>query len=718
MKFKNITILIALFVSISMLFFNETKANDFQYGGEKHLQALEVPIFDVTKVAQGQSNVKFKFKFKFKWIGSYDYWWLVDDLRILFEIPAPEIVVVPESITIEVKQGFTNAATFNISNPGDANLEFSLYAIANQPERSFTYDGVTAYYEGFDVEQPFEKMIFLDEKNKAAQADQIKAIGDPVELLYDIGSASAILTNSAADWISFDITEEVVKPLHDIDIEITFNAAGLDLGNYYADVIIVNNTGENVILPVTMTVIPAAFNVEFVIIDNLSDPVVDAVVQLDETTNDPGVYLFENISIGTHPYTVTKAGFYTTSGTAFVRDNNIIITLKLIPEGASIFNVSVSIEDEFAAVVENALFRIDNIGTFLSDENGEICFIALEDTYSYSVSKYGFEIIEDEVFIDEDKTFDITMIYLRYNLSLIAVPEFGGTLSGDGIYYHGETATVNAVPAEFYNFLSWKKNGVIVAETSEYVFDVMQNTELTAHFELFRHNITATANPIVGGVINGTGEYINGDPVILTAYPASGYHFVKWTEDEIEIADAGAIYSFNAYEDRDLVAHFELTTYTLTFSAKDQDGTTILDATVTFDGDEYKPGVYVFTELLPGTYPYVVAKVGYFDASGNVTISNSNKTQNVVLNIDNTNIENLFYEEFSVYPNPVSDLLNIKSEELINEIIIFDIAGRKMMQILPSEINVEINMNNLRSGVYFIKIIGVNTTTIVKVQKQ
>ncbi len=42
-----------------------------------------VSLFDITSIAQGQSNVKIKFN----WIGEYDYWWLVDDVTI-FEASA------------------------------------------------------------------------------------------------------------------------------------------------------------------------------------------------------------------------------------------------------------------------------------------------------------------------------------------------------------------------------------------------------------------------------------------------------------------------------------------------------------------------------------------------------------------------------------------------------------------------------------------------------
>lgn len=55
----------------------------------------------------------------------------------------------------------------------------------------------------------------------------------------------------------------------------------------------------------------------------------------------------------------------------------------------------------------------------------------------------------------------------------------------------------------------------------------------------------------------------------------------------------------------------------------------------------------------------------------------------------------------SVYPNPVSDVLNIKSKEKVDNIEIFDISGRK---IPADQNNNKVNVGNLNPGSYIINI--------------
>ncbi|AZB11194.1 T9SS C-terminal target domain-containing protein [Chryseobacterium sp. G0162] len=55
----------------------------------------------------------------------------------------------------------------------------------------------------------------------------------------------------------------------------------------------------------------------------------------------------------------------------------------------------------------------------------------------------------------------------------------------------------------------------------------------------------------------------------------------------------------------------------------------------------------------------------------------------------------------SVYPNPVSDVLNIKSKEKVNGIEIYDISGRKVSADLDGN---KVNTKNLNPGSYIINI--------------
>ncbi len=91
-----------------------------------------------------------------------------------------------------------------------------------------------------------------------------------------------------------------------------------------------------------------------------------------------------------------------------------------------------------------------------------------------------------------------------------------------------------------------------------------------------------------------------------------------------------------------------------------------------------------------------------------VAIYENNKTSVSVAKVFNgiwENVEeNLATNNISVYPNPVNDKLYIVTEEEVKEVVVYDIYGRHQqlsaVSCQPSVIDVE----NLKSGIYFVKI--------------
>ena len=69
-------------------------------------------------------------------------------------------------------------------------------------------------------------------------------------------------------------------------------------------------------------------------------------------------------------------------------------------------------------------------------------------------------------------------------------------------------------------------------------------------------NITATASPVEGGIIEGADLYYQGETCVLTATANEGYTFVNWTEGG-EVVSTDAVYSFEVTGERGLVANFE-----------------------------------------------------------------------------------------------------------------------------------------------------------------
>ena len=77
------------------------------------------------------------------------------------------------------------------------------------------------------------------------------------------------------------------------------------------------------------------------------------------------------------------------------------------------------------------------------------------------------------------------------------------------------------------------------------------------------YSIAATSNPSDGGNITGSGNYLHGTHINLTATANEGYEFIDWTANGVQVSKS-ASYSFTANANRALVANFKLKTYILT----------------------------------------------------------------------------------------------------------------------------------------------------------
>ena len=100
----------------------------------------------------------------------------------------------------------------------------------------------------------------------------------------------------------------------------------------------------------------------------------------------------------------------------------------------------------------------------------------------------------------------------------------------------------------------------------------------------------------------------------------------------------------------------------------------------------------------------------YFDYNFPVI---TNEAQTVVGLLANRQFD---MENFKVYPNPVKDILNIKNDKPIQKAEIFDAGGR----LIQSEtlIGNQINLSQLASGVYFVKMQSDGKTGVVKITKE
>ena len=133
--------------------------------------------------------------------------------------------------------------------------------------------------------------------------------------------------------------------------------------------------------------------------------------------------------------------------------------------------------------------------------------------------------------------------------------------------------------------------------------------------------------------------------------------------------------------------------------------------------------------VLPNEGDYTIVNTGEWEqvvrthsipAAVNVTARIRLKTIESSVNIDDVSLvltSSLGVDDFSdtnkieLFPNPVKDILSIKSLSIIKKVEVFNVLGQKVM---GRENTNDLNVTKLKSGAYFLKIVNENSTVSTK----
>ncbi len=80
------------------------------------------------------------------------------------------------------------------------------------------------------------------------------------------------------------------------------------------------------------------------------------------------------------------------------------------------------------------------------------------------------------------------------------------------------------------------------------------------------------------------------------------------------------------------------------------------------------------------------------------------------------NIADIETKSISIYPSPVNDRLYIESEMIIEEVVVYDVYGRQQTTVNGQQSTV-IDVTNLNSGVYFVKVVTKEGETVKRILK-
>lgn len=278
-----------------------------------------------------------------------------------------------------------------------------------------------------------------------------------------------------------------------------------------------------------------------------------------------------------------------------------------------------------------------------------------------------------------------------------AVPEEGGTVTGGGAYWIGETCTLQAVANEGYTFVDWTENGQQVSAEPTLSIFVMESQDLQANFSVNSYEVSVEAQPEEGGTVAGTGIYDYGTTVTVSATPNEHFEFVNWTEDGVMVSNS-AEYTFTVNRSRHLVANFAHESFTVS--------ATVLPANA---GVIEGLGNYVYGQTATLT-AHSNANYEFLEWTENgAFVSNQTSlsfvvTQNRAFNAYFTYYDGMEEKEsaVSVFPNPTSGIITVTGVDENSAIRLYDMKGCLILEKTSDVFDAVLDLGFVQNGYYYL----------------
>lgn len=72
--------------------------------------------------------------------------------------------------------------------------------------------------------------------------------------------------------------------------------------------------------------------------------------------------------------------------------------------------------------------------------------------------------------------------------------------------------------------------------------------------------------------------------------------------------------------------------------------------------------------------------------------------------IEEMSVENSVFNQFSFYPNPVENQLNLRAGTPIENLKVYNILGQEVLQESPNTLETQLQTQSLPTGIYWIKV--------------
>ncbi|TYB77198.1 T9SS type A sorting domain-containing protein [Bizionia myxarmorum] len=248
--------------------------------------------------------------------------------------------------------------------------------------------------------------------------------------------------------------------------------------------------------------------------------------------------------------------------------------------------------------------------------------------------------------------------------------------------------------------------------------------------------------PVIAGTVSA-GPYAVGTTVTLDVVHTDGdcdFSLGNFSDDcpssVVETVDCSGTalnqtYCYDEYEDaiflytssdltRTLSITFNQGTLEENFSGGTYDDLVIYDGgdntgAVLFDSDVSGGDLTGLTFVSTGNMIFMelTSDVSNSCASGDETSLDFDVACGATMTTDEFDSPNAF----TYYPNPVSNVLNVKAQNNISNVSVYNMLGQEVLRTAPNAVASEVDMSNLQTGAYFVKVTIGNTTKTIRVIK-
>ena len=193
--------------------------------------------------------------------------------------------------------------------------------------------------------------------------------------------------------------------------------------------------------------------------------------------------------------------------------SNVALEAIFVVKGHTLYTITVK-EPQNGTVKGGGVYEEDSIATLTATPADGYHFVKWTDNVANA---------KREVVVKSDSTFEAVFAINTYTVSVAEAEN--GTVSGAKTYSHGDNVKIVATPDNGYHFAAWSTGET--ADTLKFV--ATKDTAFTPSFEINRYKVSGVAE---NGSISGLRVYNHGSNANLSAYPETGYHFVKWADGE------------------------------------------------------------------------------------------------------------------------------------------------------------------------------------------